>query len=366
MGRRQSTTSPGCEEDDGAEASERGKRQGEIVTTDIANKGSDRSVTAEAGLSVTVVICAYTLDRWDLLIAAVRSIGRQSTPPLEVIVCIDHNAELFARCQAELPSLTGDVLECPLKIIENRYEGRLGSARTSAAEVATGAVLAFLDDDAEATPAWLGVLLREYRDRGVMAVGGAPLPRYGTARPRWFPFECDWIFGCAYRGLPEVSGPVRHLIGANMSVRRAALLEVGGFHSDDHDDMDMCHRVAHLYGKDAVVFQPAATVAHFVPGERLRWRYYWRRCLFVNFGKVRAFGNMGEASDLQAELQFVGRALTRAAAAEARALRKGDVFAVARYGALLAAITLAGAGNLAAQVWLRYDQLRTGRRAIGA
>ena len=40
-----------------------------------------------------------------------------------------------------------------------------------------------------------------------VAVGGAPLPRYETGRPRWFPANFDWVFGCAYAGLPTELGP---------------------------------------------------------------------------------------------------------------------------------------------------------------
>ncbi len=47
-----------------------------------------------------------------------------------------------------------------------------------------------------------------YAARGVVALGGRPEPEYETARPWWFPSESDWVFGCAYEGLPdEVAGP---------------------------------------------------------------------------------------------------------------------------------------------------------------
>ena len=91
---------------------------------------------------------------------------------------------------------------------------------------------------------WTGFVL-PYGNELVVAVGGAPMPEFEGARPRWFPFEFDWVFGCAYSGLPEKQAPLARLIGANMSVRRLALAEIGGFHSDNHDDMDMCHRLMH-------------------------------------------------------------------------------------------------------------------------
>lgn len=296
-----------------------------------------------------MVVCAYTLDRWDLLDKALVSLTTQEVAPVEVILCIDHNRELYERCVAEFTPRFADA-PWRLRIIHNKYETRLGGARTSAAEVATGDILAFLDDDACATSSWLHELSMPYENDGVVAVGGAPIASYEVARPRWFPHECNWVFGCAYRGLPEQRAPIEHMIGANMSVRRTALLSWGGFHSDNHDDMDLSHRVAHHFGASAVLYEPHAVVYHFVPRSRLTWAYFWRRCFYVNRGKVAAFRNMDAASNLSAEIRFVRRSLVRALRSEGSALRDGDLFAPIRYLALVAAIVLGGAGALAGRL----------------
>ena len=47
----------------------------------------------------TVVICAFTEQRWGLLQRAVVSVVEQTARPLEVIVCIDHNRSLYERVQ---------------------------------------------------------------------------------------------------------------------------------------------------------------------------------------------------------------------------------------------------------------------------
>jgi GT2 family glycosyltransferase len=229
-------------------------------------------------------------------------------------------------------------------VIQNRFEGRLGSARNSAVDRVTSDVIAFLDDDAIADPRWLEILLAAYRETGAVAVGGAPLPRYETERPSWFPSEFDWVFGCRYEGLPEERRPVRHLIGANMSVRAEALRQVGGFHSDNHDDMDMSHRIAATFGPSAVLFEPAALVYHFVPSERLTWRYFRRRCYSVNRGKVRAFADMAHAGNLEAELDFARQLLIRAGG-RVRAGLAGDRSALKQAAAAMAGISFAAAGH---------------------
>lgn len=299
--------------------------------------------TPRPTLKVSVIVCAYTMDRWALMNEALQSIVHQELPPFEVFLCIDHNVDLYERCLAELSELDANV-PWSLQVVNNRFDTHLGGARTTAAELATGDVLVFLDDDAAATPEWLARLTGHYAEPGIVAVGGAPVARYEEERPRWIPFECNWIFGCAYRGLPERVGPIDHMIGANMSVRRDVLMSWGGFQSDNHDDMDLSHRAIHAHGADAVIYDPTAIVRHFVPKGRLTWTYFWRRCFFVNRGKVDAFRGLGEASNLKAEIRFGLRSLTRGVVVEGRAFVGGDLYAPVRYVALVAALALGGAG----------------------
>jgi glucosyl-dolichyl phosphate glucuronosyltransferase len=298
---------------------------------------------------VSVIVCAYTLDRWELLKESLRSLVQQELQPVEAILCVDHNHDLYEKSVVELSSEFGTA-PWPLRVIENKYDSRLGGARTSAAEIAVGDILAFLDDDAFATTTWLRELTAAYDDPGVVAVGGAPVASYEIERPRWIPFECNWVFGCAYRGLPVRRGPVDHLIGANMSIRRDALMSWGGFHSDNHDDMDLSHRTIHAFGAASLLYEPAAEIRHFVPKERMTWRYFWRRCFFVNRGKVQAFRDMDQASNLRAEIRFSLRSLSKAMWTEGRELLRGDPYAPVRYVVLVSAIALGGAGAIAGRL----------------
>jgi cellulose synthase/poly-beta-1,6-N-acetylglucosamine synthase-like glycosyltransferase len=314
------------------------------------------------GLTVSAVICAYTEERWPLLVRSVASVLYQRRQPLELIVCVDHNDILLERCKREWGQGAG-AGPVPVVVIANRYEGRLGSARNSALEIAAGDIVAFLDDDARAAPEWLGRLLAPYGDEGVVAVGGAPLPEFEGHRPRWFPFEFDWVFGCAYAGLPESQAVLARLIGANMSARREALASIGGFHSDNHDDMDMCHRLVHMYPDARIVYEPAALVQHHVPEARTTWSYFWRRCYFVNKGKVEAFSQMEAAASLSADFGFVGSALTRGVPRALGQVLRGDLWGAARAAAIVVGIILAGVGHLAGQGALLVGRGRRRRRS---
>jgi glucosyl-dolichyl phosphate glucuronosyltransferase len=309
--------------------------------------------------TVSVVICAYTERRWWLLEKSIASVDAQTSPPAEIILCIDHNEDLLRRSERHFrrDRPAGAI---PVIVLANRYDGHLGSARNTAAESARGEVLAFLDDDAAADADWLELLMDAYRDQNVGAVGGAPLPVFEERRPRWFPREFDWVFGCVYRGLPSTRAPLAHLIGANMSARRSILEGIGGFHSDDHDDMDMCHRIA--FAQYKVLYEPRAVVHHFVPSTRTTWRYFWRRCYFVNQGKVEAFANMQSAAHLGAERAFVLRTLRTGIPAEIRQTVRGDPYGLVRVVAMMLGIMVAGSGHLSGR-WRLHRARRVPARA---
>ena len=323
-------------------------------------------MTRKELLTVSVVICAYTDDRWPLLERSVSSVQCQGRTPLEIIVCVDHNDPLFERCRRRWAHQSHSS-SVPVIVLANRYEGHLGSARNSAAEVAVGDIVAFLDDDAWAEPDWLQWLLLPYENDHIVAVGGAPTPEFESARPVWFPLEFGWVFGCEYSGLPETQAPLARLIGANMSVRRPALVEIGGFHSDNHDDMDMCHRLMHQRPEDQIVYEPLARVHHRVPEARTTWAYFWRRCFFVNKGKVEAFRHMEGAANRSADIGFVTRALSRGVPRELRHAIGGDVWAAVRAACIIAGIVVAGAGHATGQgAWLIRRLLRRHSRVSEA
>ena len=208
--------------------------------------------------SVSVVIPAFTFDRWELLKKGVAAARLQTVPVESVIVCIDNNHDLYERAIAEWVDSPG----VPVKVLANEHDAHLnhvllhqrahgttrrfgaGSARNTAAAAVTADVIAFIDDDACPEPDWLANLLPPYSDPAVAAVGGAPLPDFESKRPAWFPLNFDWVFGCAYDGLPTQPGPIRRMIGANMSVRTEALHRLGGFQGSDFDDLNLCLRLS--------------------------------------------------------------------------------------------------------------------------
>jgi len=117
------------------------------------------SMDRPTALVADVVICAYTDLRWEQLCLAVESVQVQTVSPGQILVCIDHNDELADRCDQRWP-MSGQSAVPHVRVLRNRYPGRLGSARNTGIEHVSADVIAFLDDDARAEPTWLEQLLR--------------------------------------------------------------------------------------------------------------------------------------------------------------------------------------------------------------
>lgn len=269
----------------------------------IAGAGSTR-----AG-SVSVVVCAYTLDRWDDLVAAVTSLQRQSRPPAEIIVVSDHNPHLFERAMAAWPHLT---------VLENEERQGLSGARNTGVRATKGDIIAFVDDDAAAEPDWLERLATAYDDSDVLGVGGAILPRWETRRPAWFPEEFDWVVGCTYKGMPTTRSRQRNLIGANMSFRRELFDVVGNFQTDmgrigtrplGCEETELCIRATQTLAGMHYVYEPLARVHHRVPASRGTWRYFVSRCYSEGLSKAQVSSRVGSDAGLASERTYATRTL---------------------------------------------------------
>jgi glycosyltransferase involved in cell wall biosynthesis len=310
-------------------------------------------------LDASVVICAYTEDRWDDLVAAVDSVWRQSVRAREIVLVVDHNPRLLERARAELAGVVA---------IENSEPRGASGSKNSGALAARGAIVVFLDDDAEATPDWLARLLAAYTDPDVLGVGGAIEPRWPSGRPGWFPDEFNWVVGCTYRGLPKRRAPVRNLIGANMSFRREVFDEVRLYHEIGHigtrpfggSDPDFCIRVSRRWPQMLLLYEPGARVYHRVSAARARFGYFRLRCYNEGLSKSMLTRRVGAQDGLSSERSYALRTLPRGVLRGLTdALLRGDRWGLARAGAIVAglAVTLGGyvAGSIAQ--WAAPKQL---------
>lgn len=299
----------------------------------------------------SVVICAYTKRRWADLQAAVRSIQAQTAPPHELIVVIDHNPALYDRALRELPG--GPVPQC---VIENRQERGLSGARNSGIAAAAGDIVAFMDEDATAAEDWLEQLGRHYAAADVMGVGGAIEPVWQAGRPSWFPEEFNWVVGCTYRGMPQVTAPVRNLIGCNMSFRREVLLTTGGFRHGmgrigtlpvGCEETELCIRAQQRWSERKLLYVPQARVQHRVPAERARWRYFFSRCFAEGISKSQVASFVGAKDGLSNERVYTRQTLPQGVLRGLRHLvMNRDIGGAGRVVAIVAGLVMATAGYI--------------------
>jgi glucosyl-dolichyl phosphate glucuronosyltransferase len=302
-------------------------------------------------LKTSVVICVYTENRWNEIQAAVESVRRQSIPPAEILVVVDHNLPLFERITSAMPDVT---------VLENTFDRGLSGGKNTGLMAATGEVVAFLDDDATAEPDWLKYLLDGYAEAGVVGVGGLTVPNWETSRPRWFPEEFDWTVGCTYVGMPRFRAPVRNLLGGNASFRREVFDVAGLFRTDigrsaskrplGCEETEFCIRLTGRAPQSVLLFEHRAAIHHLVPAARCRFSYFVSRCYAEGLSKAQVTASVGVNHGLSSERRYTSRTLPLGVARGVGCAVRGDIWGLARAGAIVAGLCAACTGYISGSV----------------
>ncbi|HEV3366877.1 MAG TPA: glycosyltransferase family 2 protein [Acidimicrobiales bacterium] len=304
-----------------------------------------------AGAPLSASVAVVTYERPTFVARCLEQLLVQTQPPVEIIVVDSSTSDDTARLVRErFPTVAYEV--CPAG------RGATATARNISYRLATGDVLAFIDDDAFAERDWLENLLAQFADPAVGGVGGRQIRK----QPGELVEGVDAIGLLLEDGTltgnfaadPGRSLPVDHLLGANMAFRRSVIESLGGIRDGYagtciREETDLCLRVAHAgyrltYTPDAVVEHVAAPYAK---GERFDLRYaYWAQknhliLLIRNFGLTRPIVRRYLSRSL-GEAVRDGR--TRLARAWSRAHDRDGVGALRAAGAALSrtAVLLAG------------------------
>ena len=174
-------------------------------------------------MNVSVVICTYSMDRYDPFSECVESVLAQTYEPLEIVLVVDGNDDVFNRVDDDFGDYENVVLH------NNDENKGISYSRTKGAELASGEIVAFIDDDATAKPDWIQRLVNVYKSTDAIAVGGDVRPDWQTKKPDFFPAEFYWLVGCVEPGFAEDGEEVRNTYGSNISYRREEFLKVGGY-----------------------------------------------------------------------------------------------------------------------------------------
>ncbi|MCK4498397.1 glycosyltransferase [Candidatus Bathyarchaeota archaeon] len=256
-------------------------------------------------MKVSVIISSYTEKRLNDILKCISSLGRQTLPPIEIILVLNPVEELVRFYRSRLPT--------SIKIIVSPRFG-LSHARNAGAQAASGSLIAFIDDDAFADEDWLKNVVQNFDDPDVMGVGGTARALWDEGRPRWFPEELDWIVGCSYKGFPEHRSLIRNPFGCNMCFRKLIFSKVGFFRTDigrmgkillANEETEFSMRILRKNPNWKIVYEPSAVVNHRVPRNRKTLKYVWKRSFFEGLSKAL----ISSGSSLQNTLYTEGRYL---------------------------------------------------------
>ena len=246
--------------------------------------------------TITVALC--TRNRPESLRRALGSIAAFDYPPHLLNVLVVDNAPTDLSTHAV-------VAEFPTFRYVREMRPGLDWARNRAIAEATGAIIAFTDDDVAVDRLWLRAIVPPFADQAVMCVTGLVAPAERETAPQNL-FEEYKGFGKGFvaryysRELQKVAWhfPLGAGIlgtGANMAFRRSVFADIGlfdegfdvGTATDGGGDLDMFYRV--VSAGHAFVYEPGALVWHYHRRDMAaldRQIRSWGRATYAHWTKI--------------------------------------------------------------------------------
>lgn len=223
-----------------------------------------------------------TLERADDLARLLRQLVLQAPQASQIVVVDQSGPEALARTAAQIEALA----DARIRHLPRAIRG-LPGARNAGLAATSAPIVLFLDDDVELLPGCLVSHLSRYRDPTVGGVVGRIIER--RLRPN--AWRTTNRLDAAGRIRTRLDGPdpveIETLKGANMSWRRRALIEAGGFDeayagTSLLEDADASVRVRAVGWR--LVYEPDAAVVHHHrptggvrpqrPADAIRWRFH--------------------------------------------------------------------------------------------
>jgi glycosyltransferase involved in cell wall biosynthesis len=234
-----------------------------------------------AEYQISAIICTHNRDQY--LGAAIDSLLNQDFDHDFEVVVIDNASSDCTRevVEARLPNPR-------LKYIYEPVTG-LSVARNRGALESKSQILAYLDDDAVASPQWLRVLYQAYQENQKLGVAGGKVTLLwadGMAPPTWLSENLAGNLGAYDLGssIKYIDEPGLTPRGLNYSIRREFLEQIGGFDLNlgrvgknllSNEELRTTELALELGWR--VAYLPEALVAHNVAPERVKRSWFLSR-----------------------------------------------------------------------------------------
>lgn len=229
---------------------------------------------------IAAIICTHNRDAY--LGAAIDSLLAQDCDNFLVVV-VDNASSDRTREIVE-----ARISHPQLKYVYEPVVG-LSVARNTGAKETTAPILAYLDDDAVASPQWLSVLLEAYQQNDKLAIAGGKVTLIwppGVEPPNWISPELAGNLGLYDLGdsVVYIKEPGLTPRGLNYSIRRTFLEQIGGFDPNLGRKGKKLLSNEELYMTELalkqgwqVAYIPDAVAAHNVAPERLKRSWFLQR-----------------------------------------------------------------------------------------
>jgi glucosyl-dolichyl phosphate glucuronosyltransferase len=229
---------------------------------------------------ISVIVCTY--NRYDVLPDALVGLEQQTLPRAQYeVIVVDNSSDQAA--QRRFWRRSQQKFAVTLK---TQAELGLSKARNAGLRSATTPLVAFIDDDAVASAAWLEALVRLFAEEPGAGIGGGPVaPIWPGAEPPWLHPWLSGYFTIVDRGTSRRRlDEGEWLAGTNIAFRRDLLEQAGGFDEAlgrkgacllSNEELEITRRIGAL--GYAPYYEPAALVHHRVHRERVSQAWLRRR-----------------------------------------------------------------------------------------
>lgn len=242
---------------------------------------------------ISAVICTH--NRAHYLRKALSSLAEQTLPKEQYEILVIDN------CSTDE---TQQIVQDEFGSTENLrylYEPQIGlsHARNSGWQAAAGRYVAYLDDDAIASPTWLATLVNDFETLTPQpaCISGKIDPIWEAERPKWLPDALlPYLTVLDWGEQATILDANQYAAGANMAFTKSVLEQVGGFKGElgrqgdnllSNEELVLQNDIRDL-GLD-IFYDPQAVVEHHVVAERLQQRWFEKRTYWQGISEAFLF-----------------------------------------------------------------------------